>query len=209
MEGSDGDKLWTAIRANFHSTGAAVIPAACKDTALVLRWLDYFWTDQGTLFYHMGVEGETFLAKSDGAYDYMPYIYEKMTAGNRSFDDVVATYSPYPGGSNPTVEIAPYFMGGEMAAVPAQAARALFAYGPGEYWPSFTFTAEESEALNAIQTDVSKYINAIRIEFVTGARPLSDWDDYTAQLEKLKTPELLAIYQAAVDRYHALNTALG
>ncbi|MDO5112385.1 MAG: extracellular solute-binding protein [Clostridia bacterium] len=207
LEGPEGDKLWSAIRANFHSTGAAVIPAACKDPALALRWLDYFWTDEGTLFYHMGVEGETFTSNADGAYDYMPYIYEEMKTGNQSFDDVVARYSPYPGGGNPTVEIAPYFMGGEMAPVPAQAARALFAYGPAEYWPSFTFTAAENETLGTIQTDIEKYCTAMRIEFITGTRPLSDWDAYKAQLDGLKASELLSIYQAAVDRYYALNAA--
>lgn len=205
LEGPNGDKLWSPIRANFHSTGAAVIPAACADPALVLRWLDYFWTDEGTLFYHMGVENETFVANRDGSYDYMPYIYDEMRTGNKKFDDVVAAYSPYPGGSNPTVEIAPYFMGGEMAEVPAAAARALFAYGPTEYWPSFTFTAEENDVLGPIQTDINKYCQAFEIEFITGVRPLTDWDAYVAQLEKLKLNTLLGIYQAAVDRYGAFT----
>lgn len=172
LEGPKGDKLWTPIRANFHSTGAAVLPSTCSDPELVLRWLDYFWTDEGTLFYHMGVEGETFTADG-GGYDYMPYIYEEMRSGNKNFDDVVAKYTPYPGGSNPTVEIAPYFMGGEMAEVPAKAARALFEYGPDEYWPSFTFTVDENERLNAVRTDISKYCTTSQVEFVTGEKPLT------------------------------------
>ncbi len=208
LEGPNGDRLWAAIRADFHSTGAAAIPTTCKNPALVLRWLDYFWTDEGTLFYHMGVEGETYERTADGGYDYMPFIYEQMKTENLSFDDVVARYSPYPGGSNPTVEIAPYFGGGEMAEVPASAARSLFEYGPTEYWPSFTFTSEESSELDSICGDIEKYTSTKQIEFITGAASLDDWDAYRSQLDRLQAPRMLEIYQAAVDRYHALGTVL-
>lgn len=178
LTGPDGDKMWSAIRANFHSTGAAVIPATCDDPALALRWLDYFWTDEGTLFYHMGVEGETYTKLEDGSYDYLPSIYEEVSSKNLSFDDVVSEYSPYPGGNNPTVENAPYFMGGEMATEPARAARKLMEFGPDEYWPSFTFTQEENDALDAISEDMRKYCDSMRVEFITGAKPLDAWDEY-------------------------------
>ena len=204
LEGPRGHKLWTAIRANFHSTGNAILPATCRDPALVLRWLDYFWTDEGTLFYHLGVEGETYARQPDGSYDYLPKIYEEMARDNLTFDDAVSRYTPYPGGGNPTVEIAPYFMGGEMAPEPAETARALFAYGPAEYWPSFTFTAEESELLSKLSSDLTKYIDASAMDFITGRTPLSQWDAYLAQLTQLRSAELTAVYQAALDRYRAL-----
>ncbi len=208
LTGPDGDKLWSAIRANFHSSGAAVIPATCSDPALVLRWLDYFWTDEGTLFYHMGVEGETYTTLPDGTYDYLPRIYEEITAGNLAFDDVVSAYSPYPGGNNPTVEIAPFFMGGEMADVPAQAAKTLMTYGPEEYWPSFTFTQEENDTLAAVKGDITKYCGRMCIDFITGKRSLDEWEPYLAQLDKMGTAEVLQVYQAAVDRYRALTAAI-
>ncbi len=208
LTGPNGDNLWAPIRANFHSPGAAVIPSTCEDPALVLRWLDYFWTDEGTLFYHMGIEGETFVANEDGSYDYAPALYDQINSGSQSFDDIIATYSPYPGGSNPTVEIAPYFRGGEMATVPAQAARSLFLYGPTEYWPSFTFTAEENSRLDIIQYDINKYTSEARIAFVSGKKPFSEWDSYKEQLHSLGEDELLDIYQAAVDRYAKLEEGL-
>ncbi len=208
LTGPNGDKMWSAIRANFHSTGAAVLPATCSDPALALKWLDYFWTDEGTLFYHMGVEGETYTETGDGGYDYVPAVYEEMEEKNLSFDDVVMEYSPYPGGSNPTVEIAPYFMGGEMAEVPAAAARALMEYGPEEYWPGFTFTEDENDTLDGIKNDMSKYMDSMREAFIMGERSLDEWDMYTAELERMGSSEMLNVYQAAVDRYHALMTAL-
>lgn len=204
LEGPDGHKEWAAIRANFHSQGAAAIPATCKNPALVLKWLDYFWTDEGTLFYHMGVENETFLVKEDGSYDYMPYIYEEMHAQNKSFDEIVSKYTPYPGGNNPTVEIAPYFKGGETADIPANAARSLINYGPDEYWPEFTFTSEESARLAVLKSDLlKKYADVKEKEFISASTP-PDWTAYLAGFDQSKVAEYLAIYKAAVDRYEAL-----
>ncbi len=208
LTGSDGDQLWSGIRANFHSTGAAVIPTTCQNPALVLRWLDYFWTDAGTLFYHMGVEGETYQKLEDGSYDYLPKIYAEMTEKNISFDEAVSDYSPYPGGSNPTVEIAPYFMGGEMAEIPANAARSLIDYGPTEYWPSFTFTQEENDTLDGIKGDMRKYCDSMCVDFITGAQSLDAWDAYTAQVDAMGRANMEQVYQAAVDRYHALIASL-
>ena len=204
LVGPDGEQLWTAIRANFHSTGNAMIPVTCENPELVLRWLDYFWTDEGTLFYHMGIEGETFVVNEDGTYDYTPAIYKEMQAENMSFDDIVAKYSPYPGGGNPTVEIAPYFMGGEMVDVPAKAARKLFEYGPKEYWPSFTFKAEENEKIAVYQSDITKYCSTARVDFITGVKHFSEWDEYTAQIDQMGKNELLAVYQTSVNSYYEL-----
>lgn len=206
LEGPNGDKMWSAIRANFHSTGAAIIPSTCENPELVLRWLDYFWTDEGTLFYHMGTEGETFIANDDGTYDYTTAIYDEITSSGKTFDDIVAQYSPYPGGSNPMVEVAPYFAGGEMADVPAAAALKLFEYGPSEYWPCFTFTAEENERLNVLQSDISKYCSTATNDFITGVTPLTEWDKYTSQLAQMGQDELVSIYQTAIDRYNALKS---
>jgi putative aldouronate transport system substrate-binding protein len=208
LEGPNGDALWSAIRANFHSTGAAIIPSTCTNPALALQWLDYFWTDEGSLFYHMGELEKTFTIKEDGSYDYLPEIYEDMQKNNLPYDDVIAKYSPYPGGSNPTVEISPYFMGGEMAKVPATAAQSLIKYGPKEYWPSFTFTKEESEKLALIQADVNKLCTTMEKNFITGVISLSEWNNYLTQLNKLQIVEMLQIYQNAVDRYHSLITIL-
>ncbi len=208
LEGPNGNKLFSAVRANFHSTGAAVIPSTCSNPELALRWLDYFWTDEGTLFYHMGIEGDTFVVTDDGHYDYSERIYNELKEGSSSFDDVISHISPYPGGGNPTVEVSPYFKGGEMADLPASAARALFEYGPTEFWPSFTFTSEENTRLDTINTDLNKYITTSRKEFITGSRSLSKWNEYTEQLEALGSHELLSIYSDAVERFYQLKSSI-
>lgn len=203
LEGPNGDKLWNPVRANFHSTGNAVIPETSDKVKEVLQWLDYFWTDEGTLFYHYGIEGETFVANDDGTYDFTDEIYDQMKDG-ASYDDVVAKYSLYPGGRNPTVEVAPYFGGGEMAPIPAKAANDLFEYRPEEIWPNFTFTAEENSYISQIQTDIQKYYESERTEFITGTKSFDEWDSYVKAMNDMKADKLLEVYSAAVERYNEL-----
>ncbi|MDL2232192.1 extracellular solute-binding protein [Ruminococcaceae bacterium OttesenSCG-928-L11] len=204
LEGPNDDKLWAPVRAHFHSTGAAVISSTNKYPQETLQWLDYFWTDEGNLFYHYGVEGETFVALDDGTYDWNEKVRGEMT-GSRSFDEVVSSYTPYTGGNNPLVEEAPYFSGGETEPVPAASARALFEYATDTYWPSFTFTFDENEELIAIQTDIKKLIDTARTEFITGTKSFDEWDSYVDSLNKMGLEKMLTIYAAAVERFDAIR----
>jgi len=204
LEGPDGHKLWAPVRAHFHSTGAAVITSSNKYLKETLQWLDYFWTDEGNLFYHYGDVGVTCVAKDDGSYDWTDEIYAKMT-GSVTFDEVVSSYTPYVDGNNPLVEVWPYFGGGETQPVPAKTARSLFEYGPDVYWPSFTFTTEENDRLTPIQTDINKYIQSTRSEFIIGTRSFDTWDSYLADLEKMGMNELLEIYGAAIERFERMQ----
>jgi len=201
LEGPNGDKLWAPIRPRFASTGAAVITSNNKYIEETLQWLDYFWSDEGNLFYHYGEEDVTFVAKEDGSYDWTPEILSKMT-GSVTFDEVVSEVTPYVGGNNPMVEVWPYFGGGETQPLPAATARKLFEYGPDVYWPSFTFTGEENDILIPIQTDIQKYIQSSRAEFIMGTRAFDTWDSYISNIEKMGLNKLLEIYGAAIERFN-------
>ncbi len=204
LEGPDGSKLWAPIRAHFHSTGAAVITSSNEHVAETLQWLDYFWTNEGNLFYHYGDVGTTCVAKADGSYDWTDEIYAKIT-GSVTFDEVVSSYTPYVGGNNPLVEVYPYFGGGETQPAPAATARNLFPYGTDVYWPSFTFTTEENDQLTAIQTDIQKYCESARTEYITGTKSFDTWDSYLADLDKMGRNKMLEIYGAAIDRFESMQ----
>ncbi|MBP5332174.1 MAG: extracellular solute-binding protein [Lachnospiraceae bacterium] len=203
IEGPNGSKLWSPVRANFHSVGNAILPATCDCIPEALAWLDYFWTDEGTLFYHYGVLGDTCIDNGDGTYSYSAAVLDAMNNG-ASFDSAVGAISPYPGGSNPTVEVAPYFGGGEMQEPAASVARALFEYKADEIWPDFTFTEEENSVLSPIKSDVTKTINEATTQFIMGTKSFDEWDSYVDSVKNMGVDQMLKIYQAAVDRYHAL-----
>lgn len=75
----------------------------------------------------------------------------------------------------------------------------------GEYdWPSsLKLTDEQSEELNAIQSDVITYINENFLSFIDGSKPLSEWDDYVRGATEIGLGKCQAIYQEAYDDFIA------
>ena len=64
-------------------------------------------------------------------------------------------------------------------------------------------TSEENQEYAKIMADITSYVEEKTNNFITGVRPLSEFDDYLAQLEKLDIKRAIEIYQAALDRYYA------
>ncbi len=64
-------------------------------------------------------------------------------------------------------------------------------------------TSEENQEYAKIMADITSYVEENTNNFITGVRPLSEFDDYLAQLEKLDIKRAIEIYQAALDRYYA------
>ncbi|MDD4076107.1 MAG: hypothetical protein PHC80_08430, partial [Eubacteriales bacterium] len=65
-----------------------------------------------------------------------------------------------------------------------------------------------NDTLDTGNGDMSKYIDKMCADFITGTKSLDEWDAYVAQLEEMGAAKKLRVYQAAVDRYHALTTML-
>lgn len=40
----------------------------------MVRWLDFFYTEEGSRYQYMGIEGETYEVDEDGTYEYVEEI---------------------------------------------------------------------------------------------------------------------------------------
>lgn len=69
-----------------------------------------------------------------------------------------------------------------------------------ELLPTLAYTGEEAEKIADIAADIKTYVSSSLAEFVTGNRPLSDWDNYLTELDNMGLQELLEIAQTAYDR---------
>ena len=71
-------------------------------------------------------------------------------------------------------------------------------------WPTgIVFTDEETDEANALRTDLTTYFSENYVSFLTGVKPLSDWDSFITDLNFFGLDKLLAIYQQAYDKYMA------
>jgi ABC-type glycerol-3-phosphate transport system substrate-binding protein len=61
-------------------------------------------------------------------------------------------------------------------------------------------TSRESERIQAIRPDLNTYSNELLTSLIMGEKSLNDWNTYMSDLKRLGLDELIAIYQARLDR---------
>lgn len=69
-------------------------------------------------------------------------------------------------------------------------------------YPNVFMTADDTEKLTTIQTDLITYINASRSNFVMNGITDASWDEYISQINAYGIDEYLSIYQKYFDSFY-------
>src|SRR5699024_2376938 len=73
LEGPDGHQDYTKISPSVWDTANFIVTSENENPEAAVRWMDYFYSEEGAKLYYMGVEGETYEEK-DGEIQYMDHI---------------------------------------------------------------------------------------------------------------------------------------
>jgi len=200
LEGTDGDKTLTQIGDPVQSAGAFVITSENDYPASTVRWMDYFYGDEGMELFFMGVEGETFEYDEDGNPKFMDHI--TNSEEGLTFEEEAAKYLTFPGGGFPSMVKEDFFQGVASAPQSLEASEKLESdmIEDDLIWPTLTYTNEENQQLNSFGSDIEKYVGEMRDKFISGDEPLSKWDEYVAEIEKMGLEDYMKIKQDALDR---------
>ena len=57
------------------------------------------------------------------------------------------------------------------------------------------FSAEDSKTLADLNTSINTHVEENIQKFIIGQRPMSEWDSFRDELNKLPVTELLALYE--------------
>lgn len=68
---------------------------------------------------------------------------------------------------------------------------------------AISYTTEENDTISKYQTDLDTYVQEMFLKFMTGVESLDNFDAYVAHLDELHLQDLIAVKQAAYDRYMA------
>lgn len=198
LEGPEGHKTFTNLSSQVMIPGAFLMTDANEHPEATMRWIDYFYGEEGLELFFMGVEGETFEVEEDGSLEYMDHILNSEEG--LTMEQEQAKYLTFPGGGWPSLAKRGYFRGPAMSDKAAEAAERL---EPNivDPLPAFVFTADESNRLSVIGTDIEKYVEEMRDKFISGDEPLSNWDNYVETVEKMNLDEFMEINNAAYERY--------
>lgn len=199
ITGPDGYAM-SGARPHIHSVGNFAITSACEDVGLALRWVDYFYSQEGSEFYHCGVPEEDWIRDENGNIVQTEACLATKTA-DMTDDAWRSQFALWPYGANPTVMV-PGFPGGEYAEKPGAAARGLVAYQPAKLWPAFNFTEEENEVISSSGSDINKYISNFAAQVIAGEVELTDdtWNTFVSTIENMGAADVIAAYENALTR---------
>lgn len=193
-----------AVEPPYLYTGKIQITKKCKYPEAVARWVDllYLPYDEAVrgisgISLRMGIQGEAWEFTNPEK-----TTYKVIETGDPELDNAPKTignwgqfacYADVKGApeNNPrrvkhvegsTKEYLPYFV---------------------PIYPQCRLIQEEREALSEVYDRCVGYSYEMIIKFAKGEEPLSNWDNYVSELNKMGLDDVLAIHQTALDRYVA------
>ncbi|GAB2569342.1 extracellular solute-binding protein [Gracilibacillus alcaliphilus] len=198
LEGPHGDKLFSAMLHPVNSLGHFSITSENENPEATIRWIDYFWSDEGKKMFFMGLEGETYEETEDG-----PVLKEVITNNpdGLTVQEALAQYIINPGGGHPVIDDPRFSTAPEFRPEDIENAEKNAPYLIEDPWPLFVYEDEEQTRLEVLSTDLAKYVNEMEAQFVTGETDFSHWDQYVETIEGMGLEEYLEIQQNALDRY--------
>lgn len=181
----------------YNPKASSAIMTSCKNVEVAARWLDYAYSEEGSLLYNFGVEGESY----------------NMVDGYPKVSDYIMKN---PDGK-PFTQMQPMFMKLNGAfAVDPRASEQVLAYPQmkeaSNLWSQtnakkhnlpacLTPTPEESKELASIISATNTYVSQMFSKFVMGVEPLENFDKFVAEMKKMNIERAIEIRQNCYDRY--------
>lgn len=201
LKGPHGDTLYSHVKSPLVHVGAFAITDKNKNPQATIRWIDYFFGEEGATLQFMGVEGETYEKNGDGK----PQFTEKITNNpdGLTFDQALTPYVTWMGGSYPGYVQEKYFGGSEALPSSVAVGDKVQPDAPKEIWNGFNYTDDELKFKLATGTDLETFINETEAAFIAGDKDFSEWDQYVEQVKQMGQEQYLEVEKAAHDRYQA------
>lgn len=200
LKGPHGDQLYSQVKVPMVHVGAFAITNKNKYPAETIRWMDYFYGDEGAKFYFMGVKDVTYTESADGKLEYI----KEITNNSQGLtpDQARAKYFTWLGGSYPGFVKQQYFAGSEALPEAIEAGKKVAPYVVKEIWNAFNYTEAEIEVMSSIGKDITDFITESEAKMINGSMSFNDWDKYVDSLKKMGLDQYMKVYQAAYDRYN-------
>lgn len=186
-KGPHGDRLVQSspVPRDF---GAFAITSVNKHPEATMRWIDYFYSDEGATMLRFGRLGENYELR-----DGIPYYTEAfLKTGNQS------KITPYAGGGAPHLiseKVASYINPLQVQ----EAQKQLEPYMSKSKYAAPMFNEATAQQVNVLRNDIDKYYDEQSTKFIAGALSFDKWGEFQDTLKKMKLDELQKIYQSAYD----------
>lgn len=198
-----GDKVEYGYKDNqVYMTASVAITKNCNNVELAARYLDYGYTEEGHNLFNFGIEGESYnwVDKDGTKYPQYTDLILKNPEG-LSIAHAMGAYmrSSYNGQMlQDRRYLEQYYTQQEQN----NALELWSKTNQGEHLlPISTILAEESDRYSEINANLATYIDEMYLKFISGEESLDKFEDYRTQLKAFGIEELIAMKQAAYERW--------
>jgi len=162
----------------------------------IVAVLDQAYTVDGVFFASYGTEGYTFEYDDNGE-----IVFTELITDNPEGMTFILCQARYLGGRNMA---GVYNWARELDDVSIKCMEAWSQNNDDWVFPSAAnMTVEESEEFAAIMSDIQTYIEENIAFFITGDKPMSEFDSFIDTIKSMGIDDAIAIKQASLDRYLA------
>jgi|GEM_PF-568734 len=178
------------------TTAVSAITTQCDDITIVLRFLDFMFTEEGFILTNYGVEGETFYYDSDNIPRHMDIIAKNPDGMNTSTAQTVYLIN-----NNVIFDVAREYNTLNEA---GQEAFVMWdGFGIYNTYGSLSYSPEEGAERSAILNDISTFVEENVVKFIMGIESFGKYDAFIAQLHNMGIDRVDEITNAAYARYLA------
>lgn len=167
--------------------------------ANVLGFINWFFTEEGSIACNFGIEGEGFEYNENGD----PHLTELVTNNPEGYGSFVAE-AIYLNWCAPYCLDERYYDSVYDTEAQAQSSEIWNSNRNNSQQYKGDMTSEENADYSALYSDISTYIANMTVSFMTGAEDIdAQWDTFVSTIESMDIAGCIEIKQAAYDRYRS------
>lgn len=200
FEGPHGDQLYS-IKWTGLAGQNTFISATNEHPEATVRWVDYFYSEPGIELYFMGIKDVTYEINDKGLPVYTDYV--KDNPDGLNIEEVLGSYVPWSGGSNPSMAEDRCFGTNMYPPLEQGITKALFEFAPPVVWGNFNYSTEDVTKMTILEQDIETYVIDMRAKLITGNESFDVWDEYIETINKMGLDELMEIYERGLADYNS------
>ena len=194
LKGPAGKQIWTG-RENF-ARGTFAITNKCKHPEAMIRWVDYLYSEEGSILAWSGVEGEEYKVNEDGSWNWI--LEEGQEQSDVRNPGTIQGASQFP--HRKEFKFWRKLDNKAEASLWPMRSR-IHPYDKTPY-PHVYFSKERQKQANTLNADIGGYVDQMMARFITGDASIDgEWDNYVSMLENMGVEELVKIYQDTYDEF--------
>ena len=193
------------IHPGLKNTKAQVaVSKNCADPEILLAWFDQFLSLETSVRYQYGEQGEGWDYNEEGKIYFKTLTTEEQDELNKKTPSL--KFITQAGVTLPTCYTDDDYQTKIVQSAKDEYRRNSYdlyePYLTTESWPRPYFSAEQTEEIGKVRTDIMNLITLKRAQWVTGQANIeAEYDQFVQDLEKIGVDQLTAVMQEAYDNY--------